>query len=93
MKKPEYFPLKSKIFQFFKVLSGNDVPGSPGKRMARDMIFCFAGGALFSASLPPFNLFFLAAISLLPLLTVLKRRSPVRAALCGWAWGMGWTMS
>ena len=53
---------------------------------------CFAGGALFAASLPPWNWGFAALFSLLPLLWA-ARTYPWRSRLlCGWVWGLGWTL-
>ena len=55
-------------------------------------LFCFAGGMLYAAALPPFNLWYLAAVCLLPLLHAVPRCRFFPAVFCGWLWGMGWAL-
>ncbi|MBR7104797.1 MAG: apolipoprotein N-acyltransferase [Lentisphaeria bacterium] len=55
-------------------------------------LLCFAGGCLYAAALPPFNLTCLAAFCLVPLLFVLHRAGTKAAFFYGWVWGMGWAL-
>lgn len=57
-----------------------------------DLLFCFAGGAGFAAALPPLNLSFLALLTLVPVIVVASRSRWKFAALCGYAWGVGWSI-
>ncbi len=61
-------------------------------RTAAGLLFCFSGGVLYAASLPPFNLSLLAAVCLLPLLGFMRRADLKKAALSGWIWGLGWSL-
>lgn len=56
-----------------------------------DLVFCFAGGTCFAAALPPFNLHVLALVTLFPVIAVASRSRWKFAALCGYAWGVGWS--
>jgi len=56
-----------------------------------DLLFCFAGGTCFAAALPPWNLHFLALVTLFPVIAVASRSRWKFAALCGYAWGVGWS--
>jgi len=57
-----------------------------------DLLFCFAGGAGFAAALPPFNLEFLALVTLAPVIVIASRSRWKFAALCGYTWGIGWSL-
>ena len=52
----------------------------------------FSGGLLFAAALPPFNLWFLGFAALAPLVWCTARVSWKQGALCGWFWGLGWSL-
>jgi len=57
------------------------------------LLLCFAGGSLFAAALPPFNLEFLAFFTLVPVLWYASVFvSKPFAFLCGWCWGLGWSL-
>ena len=58
----------------------------------RYLLFCFSGGALFAAALPPLNLWPLAFAAPAPLVWCAARLAWKRAALCGWVWGLGWAL-
>lgn len=56
------------------------------------LLFCFAGGTLYSAALPPLNFSLLIFVSLLPLLYCATAASWKFSLLCGWVWGLGWSL-
>ncbi len=62
-------------------------------RAAGKLLFCFAGGTIFAAALPPFNLEFLAFFTLLPVLwSCGEYDGKPFSFLCGWCWGLGWSL-
>lgn len=61
------------------------------RKFALELLICFAAGTLYAAALPPFNLEFLAYVTLVPLLRIIYRKKPLAAAFCGWIWGFGWS--
>ncbi len=77
--------------------AGGDIPEADEKHLAafryrlRDLLFCLAGGACFAAALPPLNGSFLALITLIPVILIASRSGWRFAALCGYAWGIGWS--
>lgn len=53
---------------------------------------CIAGGMLYAASLPPLNWSFAIFFALLPLFYVPIYFSWKMRLLCGWLWGLGWSV-
>ena len=53
---------------------------------------CFVGGMVYAAALPPWNWGFAAMFSLLPLLWAARAYPWKFRLLCGWVWGLGWTL-
>ncbi len=51
---------------------------------------CIAGGILYAASLPPYNLGFAVMISLLILFFTAENHSGKYRFFCGWLWGWAW---
>ena len=56
------------------------------------LLFSFSGGVLFAAALPPFNWWWAGFAALAPLVWCAARLEWKRAALCGWVWGLGWSL-
>ncbi|MDR0932095.1 MAG: apolipoprotein N-acyltransferase, partial [Victivallales bacterium] len=57
-----------------------------------DLFACFAGGCCFAGALPPLNWNFLALLTLAPVVAIACRSRWKFAALCGYAWGFGWSL-
>ena len=58
----------------------------------RYLLFSFSGGLLFAAALPPLNWWLAGFAALAPLVWCAGRLEWKRAFLCGWVWGLGWTL-
>ncbi len=62
--------------------------GGPEARAYRETLFVLASAVLGVLAQPPFDLFFLAWIALVPLFLVLEHTTPRRAFAWGWCWGL-----
>jgi len=73
---------------------GTDVAGSRQILRKKWLLLpvCFAGGMLYAAALPPLNWFFAAFFTLLPLMYCALQGKWYFRLLCGWVWGLGWSL-
>ena len=62
------------------------------KELLKALLFSFSGGVLFAAALPPLNWWWAGFFALAPLVWCAARMEWKRAALCGWVWGLGWSL-
>ncbi len=81
---------------FFASPKAGGEPGNEAMRVSRrgrllSLLIVFAGGTLYAAALPPFNLSFLAYLTLVPLLLYATASRWAHAAFAGWLWGVGWS--
>lgn len=58
----------------------------------RYLLFSFSGGVLFAAALPPLNWWIAGFAALAPLVWCAARLEWKRSFLCGWVWGLGWSL-
>ena len=80
---------------FSKIFAPPEQAVSPAihfQRKALTYLVCFAGGTLYAAALPPLNLYIFAAVCLLPLFYFIPRSKFFHAVMCGWCWGLGWSL-
>ncbi|MBE6394126.1 MAG: apolipoprotein N-acyltransferase [Lentisphaerae bacterium] len=80
---------------FSKIFAPPEQAVSPAVHVWRKVLtglVCFAGGTLYAAALPPFNLYIFAAVCLLPLFYFLPRCRFFHAVTLGWFWGLGWSL-
>ena len=88
--------------KIFNVIKAFLVPeaadnGDQAWRLARWRMLChwvviFSGGVLMAAAFPPLNLTIGAFCALTVLLLEARNRTPLKAALAGWVWGMGYAL-
>ncbi|MDD5699452.1 MAG: apolipoprotein N-acyltransferase [Victivallaceae bacterium] len=57
------------------------------------IILLILSGMLMSASVPPLNWSAAAWVALIPLFLIADTQSPVKAAVCGFCWGLGWAFT
>ena len=56
------------------------------------LLGCFAGGTLYAAALPPLNWFWAIFFAFIPVLYAATIYRWKFLTLCGWVWGLGWTL-
>jgi apolipoprotein N-acyltransferase len=70
--------------------SGNEARRVRWTKTFLEIIILFASGMLLSATMPPLNWNAAAWIVLIPLFLICLNKSFIKAALCGFIWGVGW---
>ena len=72
--------------------SANELSFFKRNRLVNCVVTAFAGGMLFAAALPPLNWWWAGFLTLAPLVWCAARLEWKKAALCGWFWGLGWSV-